>query len=226
VRPPSVERARVPFGPTAKTSDGDTARMRVNCCERRRPTADQVTPASGERTVVPSSPTATALRSAPKLAASSFLDEGLTLVSVPPPSLVRMSEVPVWVVKMQVNASAHRTDERNSSPVARCSQVAPPSLVRSTDPVPTAYPTVGVTKWTPFTPPANSRTSVHDSALSVVRYSRPWAVAATPSEGLVKETSRGANVSPAARVPGTAVRRDHVFPASAVRSTEPSSSSR
>jgi hypothetical protein len=119
-----------------------------------------------DRTVAPPSPAATARRSAPKAAASSFFDEGLTVVSVAPPSVVRISEVPDWVVSTQVNASAQRIADRNSNPTARGCQVAPPSPVRSTEPVPTANPTAGVTKCNPLTPLATSRTRVHDSAPS------------------------------------------------------------
>ena len=51
-------------------------------------------------------------------------------------------------------------------------------------------------------------------------------VEAIPSLGLVKAMSVGAKFAPAARVPGTAVRRDQVRPPSSVRRIDPSSSSR
>ena len=166
-RPPSLVRASVPFGPTANTSEADTALMRVNVCDRRPPSGAQVVPASSDTTVTPSSPAATTRTPAANVAASSLVEEGLTEVKVAPPSFVRISDWPDGVVAMQVSASAQRIRER-AGPFACCSQVAPPFSVRSTRWLPTANPTVDVTKWTSSITPGSSRTSVHDAAASVV----------------------------------------------------------
>ena len=102
------------------------------------------------------------------MAASSLVEEGLTEVKVAPPSFVRISDWPDGVVATHVNASTQRMPRESGTPFTRCSQVAPPSSVRNTRWLPTANPTVGVTKWTSSMPPASSRTSVHDTAASVV----------------------------------------------------------
>jgi hypothetical protein len=117
------------------------------------------------------------------------------------------------------------------SPTARRAHVLPASVVRSRVFGPTAYAVCASTKVTRVTR-ANGRSSgFHDTPWSVVSYSAvppPAPTKARPRSGLVKTTSTGCAPPPPvdAAVPGTAVCLANVSPASAVRRTLPSRSSR
>ena len=139
VTPPSSERASAPLGPVANTTEPESARIRWKVGLSRLPTGRHVAPESSVSTVVPPSPTATALLGELNDAAWIFCVDAVTDNHVAPPSMVR-STACVPFASRHTSAEAQRMLRSPAVPGAPLGvQVRPPSVVpRTNPPLPTA----------------------------------------------------------------------------------------
>src|SRR4051794_8671589 len=113
---------------------GVVALTAVNAPGRAAPSGVNVRAASSDRTVVPPSPTAVTRLVDASPTARRRAVEGLTVVHVAPPSVVRRSRSPATVSATQTSVLAQAIDlTAGASSGSGCSvHVAPPSDVRST----------------------------------------------------------------------------------------------
>lgn len=190
-------------------------------------------PSSSDTTVCPAAPTATARSGVANAAPKSGTLDAVIVVAVMPPSVVRSSS-PLLVVSRQVSASAQPIDVSVSpAPNACFVHVSPASVLRRSVSAPMAYSVLASKRWTRSTLPPGIASGFQEMPASVVAYatlaaSPPGDTKAMPLSGPLKTISL-ATAPPGvalAAVPGIAVCFAKDWPASVVRSTEPSASRR